>query len=100
MQLDEYFRNATFEKITKYTLTDEAAIRRVLTHAAKVGYALSDRQLQIGIRSIAVPIPAKSGRLEMAINATANESRASKRDLIQRFLPVLRRAADQITHAL
>jgi len=99
-QLDEYFRNATFEKITKYTLTDEAAIRRVLTHAAKVGYALSDRQLQIGIRSIAVPIPAKSGRLEMAINATANESRASKRDLIQRFLPVLRRAADQITHAL
>lgn len=99
-ELDEYFRNATFEKITKYTLTDEAALRKVLARVSRDRYALSDRQLQIGIRSIAVPIPAKSGRSETAINATANESRASKRDLIERFLPVLRRAADQLAHAL
>lgn len=99
-ELDAYFRNATYEKITKYTLTDEAAIRKVLTRVAKDRYALSDRQLQIGIRSIAVPIPSKSGRSEVAINATANESRASKRELIMRFLPVLRRAADQLGHAL
>jgi IclR family pca regulon transcriptional regulator len=99
-QLDAYFRNATFEKITKYTLTDEAAIRKVLTRVAKDRYAISDRQLQIGIRSIAVPIPARSGYSQVAINAAANEGRASKRDLIQRFLPVLRRAADQIAHAL
>jgi IclR family pca regulon transcriptional regulator len=99
-ELDEYFRHATFEKITKYTLTDESAIRKVLTRAAKDRYALSDRQLQIGIRSIAVPIPAKSGRSEVAINATASENRASKRDLITRFLPILRRAADQLAHSL
>ena len=99
-ELDEYFSKATFEKITKYTLTDEAEIRKVLMRVARDRYALSDRQLQIGIRSIAVPIPAKSGRSEVAINATANESRASKRDLIDRFLPVLRRASDQLSHAL
>lgn len=99
-ELDAYFRNATFEKITRYTLTDEVAIRKVLARVARDRYALSDRQLQIGIRSIAVPIPAKSGRAEVAINATANESRATKRDLIERFLPVLRAAADQLAHAL
>ncbi|MGE0034066.1 MAG: IclR family transcriptional regulator C-terminal domain-containing protein [Xanthobacteraceae bacterium] len=99
-ELDEYFRKAAFEKITKYTLTDEAQIRKVLMRVAHDRYALSDRQLQIGIRSVAVPIPAKSGRSEVAINATANENRASKRDLIDRFLPVLRRASDQLSHAL
>ena len=98
--LDEYFGKATFEKITKYTLTDEREVRKVLMRVARDRYALSDRQLQIGIRSVAVPIPAKSGISEVAINATANEGRASKRDLIDRFLPVLRRAADQLAHAL
>lgn len=99
-ELDEYFRHVTFEKITRYTLTDEAEIRKVLARVARNGYALSDRQLQIGIRSIAVPIRPKSGRPEVAINATANEGRASKRDLIERFLPALRRAAEQLSHAL
>lgn len=99
-ELDRYFEKANFEQITKFTLTDEAAIRRVLARVAKTGYAISDRQLQIGTRSIAVAIAAKSGRSEIAINATANESRASKRDLVERFLPVLQRAARQIAHAV
>ena len=100
LELDDYFRGVTFEKITRYTLTDEAEIRRVLARVARNGYALSDRQLQIGLRSIAVPVRARSGRSEVAINATANEGRASRRDLIDRFLPALRRAAEQLGHAL
>lgn len=99
-ELDDYFRNATFEKITKYTLTDEAAIRKALARVARDGYALSDQQLQLGLRSIAVPIRSKSGRTEVALNASAEGRRASKQDLIERFLPVLRRAADQLAHAL
>jgi IclR family pca regulon transcriptional regulator len=99
-ELDDYFRNARFEKITRYTLTDDAAIRRVLARVARDGYALSDQQLQLGLRSIAVPVPSKSGRTEVALNASAEGRRATKRDLIERFLPVLRRAAEQLAHAL
>jgi IclR family pca regulon transcriptional regulator len=99
-ELDDYFRNATFEKITKYMLTDEAAIRKALARVARERFALSDQQLQLGLRSIAVPIPSKSGRTEVALNASAEGRRASKQDLIERFLPVLRRAADQLAHAL
>jgi IclR family pca regulon transcriptional regulator len=98
-ELDDYFRNATFEKITKYTLTDEAAIRKALARVARERFALSDQQLQLGLRSIAVPIPSKSGRIEVALNASAEGRRASKQDLIERFLPVLRRAADELAHA-
>lgn len=99
-ELDAYFRKATFEKITRYTLTDETRIREVLRQAARNGYALSDRQLQIGIRAIAVPIRPQTGRAEVAINVSAAAGRASRRDLVQRFLPVLRRAAEQLRLAV
>lgn len=99
-ELDEYFRNAKFEKITRYTLTDEAAIRRLLARVARDRYALSDRQLQIGLRAVAVPVPTNSGRSEVALNVSADESRATKQDLIERFLPVLKEAADQLAHAV
>jgi DNA-binding IclR family transcriptional regulator len=46
-----------------------------------------------------VPIPSKSGRIEVALNASAEGRRASKEDLVERFLPVLWRAADQLAHA-
>jgi IclR family pca regulon transcriptional regulator len=99
-ELDRYFANAKFERITRYTPTSEAAIRKVLARVAKNRYALSDQQLQLGLRSIAVPIPFKSGRSEFAMNVSAEDHRMSRQDLIRRVLPVLRRAADQLAHAL
>jgi IclR family pca regulon transcriptional regulator len=99
-ELDDYFGNAKLEKVTKYTVTSEATIRKVLARVARDRYALSDQQMELGRRSIAVPIRSKSGRAEVALNASAEGSRATKHDLVRRFLPVLRRAADQLAHAL
>jgi IclR family transcriptional regulator, pca regulon regulatory protein len=99
-ELDDYFRNAKLEKVTRYTPTSEVAIRRALAGVAEAGYALSDQQLQLGLRSIAVPVPVRSGRPEVAINISAEDHRVSKRDLIRRFLPVLRRAAAHLAHAV
>jgi IclR family pca regulon transcriptional regulator len=99
-ELDNYFKNAKLEKITRYTPTSEVAIRRALARVAKDRFALSDQQLQLGLRSIAVPVPFKAGRPEVAINVSAEDHRVTKRELVRRFLPVLRRAADQLAHAL
>ncbi len=99
-ELDDYFRTAKFEKITRYTLTDPAAIRKALARVARDRFALSDQQLRLGLRSIAVPIRSKSGRAEVALNVSAEDRRATKQDMIERFLPILRRAADQLAHAL
>jgi len=99
-ELDDYFRNAKLEKITHYTPTSEAAIRKALAGVAEDGYALSDQQLQLGLLSIAVPVPVRSGRPEVAMNVSAGDHRVTKRELVRRFLPILRRAADQLAHAL
>ncbi len=97
--LDRYFSSAKLNVFTEYTLVEPEAIRRKIERVAKDGYAISDQQLEIGMRSIAVPIRSNSGQIEASINATAGGNRASRDDLINRFLPVLRRAASQLAHA-
>jgi IclR family pca regulon transcriptional regulator len=95
-ELDDYFRNVAFEKFTKFTPTDESTIRRTLQRAVRDGYVLSDQMQEIGRRSIAVAIRSRTGKAEMALNSSAAQSRASKHDLIARFLPRLREAANQL----
>jgi IclR family pca regulon transcriptional regulator len=97
-ELDDYFRRAKFEKFTKYTPADEPTVRRALRRVVRDRFALSDQMLEIGRRSIAVPVRFKSGRANVALNSSAVESRASKHDLITRFLPRLREAAEQLAH--
>lgn len=98
--LDDYFRNTRLEKLTRFTLDDERQIRQALKKAAHDGYAISDRQIQTGIRSIAIAIPSRHGASQVAMNISAPESHASKQDLVQRFLPSLKRAAAEIADAI
>jgi len=99
-ELDGYFKLAPRERLTKFTLVDEQEIRKTLKKVARDHYALSDRQIHSGIRAIAVPIPSRHGRPEFSLNASAEESRASRSDLIEKFLPILRAAADELSSVL
>jgi IclR family pca regulon transcriptional regulator len=98
--LEEYFKSAPRNKLTKHTLVDENEIRKTLKKVLRDGYALSDRQIHSGIRAIAVPISSKHGRPEFSLNASAEDSLASRSDLIEHFLPALRRAADELSQML
>jgi IclR family pca regulon transcriptional regulator len=98
-ELDDYFRGAKLEKITRFTPTNENELRKELARVAKSGFALSDQQLQLGLRSIAVPVPVRSGRPEIAMNVSAENHRIKKNDLVHRVLPRLRQAAAQLAHA-
>lgn len=95
-ELDDYLGKSKFEKFTKYTPTDRPTIRRAIQRVARDGYALSDQMLEIGRRAIAVPIRSRTGKAEMALNIGVATSRASKQDLVTRFLPRLREAAEQL----
>ena len=99
-ELDSYFRKAKLEKLTKHTMTDEKTIRGALAVIAKSGYAFSDGQTHATIRSIAVPIRTRLGRVEASLNVSAYESRASKQQMLRHFLPVLQRAAAQLSRTL
>lgn len=53
------------------------------------GWALTDQQLALGIRSVAVPLRDAAGRVIASMNVNASAAETSVNDLVQRHLPAL-----------
>lgn len=81
---------------TEYTLMTKEALRTELGRVRAQGYALVDQELEIGLRSIAVPITAHDGRVVAAINVGLQAARVSVTEMEERILPVLRDAAAEL----
>ncbi|MFF7354172.1 IclR family transcriptional regulator C-terminal domain-containing protein [Streptomyces filipinensis] len=60
------------------------------------GYALVDEELESGLRSLAVPVRDRSGRVVTALDVATHAARRSLRDCLQDVLPALRATADRI----
>ena len=54
-------------------------------------------ELEIGLRSIAVPVKGATGMVMAAINVGAQATRVSRQQMEQNFLPVLLNAAAELS---
>ena len=64
------------------------------------GYSIVDEELEKGLRSVAVPIVTRGGVNVGAVNLSAHASRATRKDLRERFLPRLQSVAQQVSRTL
>ena len=56
------------------------------------GYAASDEELEIGLRSLAVPVRTGRGELIAAMSLSVSTSRMTRDQMIERLLPELETA--------
>lgn len=75
---------------------ERAALRDEIEHVREQGWCLIDQELEIGVRSVSVPIHDASGQVVVAINSSAHASRVSIEELATTFLDRLRRTAADI----
>jgi IclR family transcriptional regulator, pca regulon regulatory protein len=99
-ELDRYLNNAKFTRFTEKTICDPESLRKELVTVTKQGFALVDQELELGLRSLAVPVFAGGAKAVAAINIGTQAARTPKSELGQRFLPVLRKAAKSISACL
>ncbi|MFE7895944.1 IclR family transcriptional regulator C-terminal domain-containing protein [Streptomyces sp. NPDC057424] len=82
------------------TITDEPALRgalsSVLSSVRSQGYALVDEELEEGLRSIAVPVRDRSGRVVAALNTAMHASRRTPEECVTDLLPELTATATRI----
>jgi IclR family pca regulon transcriptional regulator len=95
-ELDAYFARADLQPKTEHTITSETRLREVLAQVARDGYALNNEELELGLRSIAVPVRGASGRVLAALNVGAQAMRVSPDRMVEEFLPVLRQGAQEL----
>ena len=92
-ELDAFLARVTLQSFTPYTVTDKSELRTILEKVRRNGYSSVDQELEIDLRSIAVPVQNAAGRVIAAMNVSAQASGTRKKQLIERFLPALRDAA-------
>jgi IclR family transcriptional regulator, pca regulon regulatory protein len=95
-EMEAQLSRIEFTRYTERTVTSVDSLRQVLLSARREGYAIVDQELELGLRSMAVPVQNHMGRVVAAINVGAHGQRVSLQDMQTRFLPYLRAAAQEL----
>lgn len=90
---EAYLSAAPFPARTPFTRVGAEALREEIAQVQRQGYAIVEEEMELGLRSIAVPLTDPSGRVVAALNVGVAASRARSEDLIARILPALQAAA-------
>jgi len=91
--LRAYLRRVRLVSHTPKTLTKAAAIRAAVTTARAQGFAISDEELELGMRSMAVPVRNAGGATSAALSLSVSSARIAVDTMVRDFLPALGEAA-------
>ena len=82
---------------TDRTVASAPQLRDVLEAVRRNGHAIADQEMEVGIRSVAVPVRNPAGAVIAGINVIAQSSRMSIRDMKTKVLPHLQDAAADLS---
>jgi IclR family pca regulon transcriptional regulator len=95
-ELESFLVRIQFTRYTDRTIVTVDKLRPILRLALRNGYSIVDQELELGLRSMAVPIQNPSGKVVAAVNVGAHAQRVSNQDMLNKFLPHLRAAAQEL----
>jgi IclR family pca regulon transcriptional regulator len=95
-ELDDYLERTELRALTPKTISDPRKLRTTLDRIASQGFALVDQELEVGLRSIAVPVHDAEGSVVAALNVSMHVGRGSAEAARRELLPHLRTTANGI----
>lgn len=95
-ELESALARIEFKQLTDRTVPNVDKLRQILRLVNRNGHSIVDQELELGLRSMAVPIQNPSGRVVAALNVGAHAQRVSIQLMQTRFLPQLQAAAQEI----
>ncbi len=95
-ELDKSLAEPSRSGITPRWTPDRAEIDAVLLDVRAKGWAVTDQDLALGIRSVAAPVRDGDGRVVASVNVNAHAAETSVDTLVQSHLPLLLRTASAI----
>ena len=87
-------------KLTPHTQVEVPALMSILADVRRRGYAVCDEELELGIRSVAVPIKNAEDRTMGALSIVSAASRRSLNNMLEQLLPELERARRMLASLL
>lgn len=96
-ELDAALAEPSRAGVTPAWRPDRAELDAALRTVRAQGWALTDEQLALGIRSVAAPLRDGAGRVIAALNVTVHAAETPVRTLTEDYLPLLLQAAGDVS---
>ena len=87
--IDAFLARLVPEPITAHTIVNKERLALEIARARAQGYALVDQELELGLRTIAVPLRNFRGDTVAAMNVSVHAARMPVEDIVERCLPAL-----------
>jgi len=86
--------------LTKSTVLDIATLRNAILDVRRLGYAVIDQELEVGLRSLAVPISGRDGKTTAAIGMSSSDPQLSQHAFTEKYLAAMKNAAAEISQGM
>lgn len=91
-EVDAWISRQSLRAFTPHTVTLPERLRIEIAHARAQGYACVDQELELGLRTIAVPLKNYRGDTVAALNFSVHAQRMTMDQLVEHCLPPLRQS--------
>jgi IclR family pca regulon transcriptional regulator len=99
-ELEAFLARTSVQRLTAHTLTQAAELREAIFEVRRLGYAVLDQELEVGVRSASTVLRNRRGCAVAAINVSTHAGRVSLKELRSAFVPQLLATAEAITAQL
>lgn len=96
-EVERYLSRVQLKPFTSKTVNSVDKLRSMLRNVRRNGYAMCDQEFEMGLRSLAVPVYAPSGKVIATVNLSGNAQRMPLLEMQTQFLPHLRSAANELS---
>ena len=76
-------------RLTPRTVVDVGRLRKLLQEVTQRGYAVCDEEIELGVRSIAVPLVDRAGATVAAMTISTRAERMTLGEMVAEYLPAL-----------
>jgi IclR family pca regulon transcriptional regulator len=95
--LDAYLAKVKLKAYTQCTVVSVKRLKEILDETRRAGYVVVEEELEVGLRSIAVPVRGATGNVLASLNIGAQATRVTKKQMEEEFLPILLRGAQELS---
>ena len=99
-ELLELLNKITLRPITPHTITTKARLLKELEKVKETGFSVNDKELDIGLRSVAAPVRNEYGTVVAAVNIAVPSSRVTFEELRTEFASKVIHLSKVISEAL
>ncbi len=99
-EIERFLKGHNFPRLTPRTKTSFDQLSTEITKVRAAGFAISDEELELGLRSIAVAVPDPRGQVVLAIAVSLHAGRMTVDQMIQNLLPELQAGQQNLASML